>query len=403
MPLLDLDAALQRIGEVTTPINAHESCALDNSLGRVLAEQVIASAPLPAFDNSAVDGYALRHADASSGRTLRIIGHALAGYPYLFPVTAGTAVRIATGAMVPTGADTIVMQENCNEKSGVLTLPSQPLAGNAIRKSGADFKQGDIALAAGRRLQPHDMAVLGALGCTEIFVLRKTRIAIISTGTELRPADAILTEGQIADTNGLMLKQLLSRFAVEIDLLPALPDNYEATLAMLTQAATTHDLIITSGGVSVGSHDFIRDVVHKVGHVHFWRLAIRPGKPVLYGKINKCLLTCLPGNPVSAMVTFLLITSPVLNALNGLPVQLPPAFTVPLGTALSKESQLRDFPRARLEIHCGTWKAFPIRSQSSNLIGTVSGADGLLDLPVGETSFAENTLVAFRPFYGLFT
>jgi molybdopterin molybdotransferase len=294
------------------------------------------------------------------------------------------------------------MQEQSAEMNGKVMINEAPPKGAFVRAAGSDFMIGDVVIPAGRRLTPQDVALLGALGLTEVLVLRRIKIAILSTGAELRAGGSALESGQIIDTNGLMLKQLLDRFPATISLPPPLPDSYEKTLEALKQTAVTHDVIITSGGISVGSHDFVRDVVHKIGIIYFWRLAIRPGKPVLFGQIGHCYILCLPGNPVSTMVTFFLIVVPFLQTLCGQETVLPPSFSVPLGAAFRKDARLRHFPRARLEKINNQWKAFPYPDQSSHLIGSLVATDGLLDLPQGLTDFPVDTLVQFRPFSGLF-
>ena len=402
--LIELDDALIRMAKVVRPIGESESCHLTACLGRVTSEAIIAPQTLPAFDSSAVDGYAFDYADgiANQSFTLLVIGQSLAGHSFAGKLSAGTAVRIATGAVVPDGADTIVMQEQCDVDGGQLIVKQRPEQGACIRKAGGDFTRGDHVVSNGRRLQPQDIALIGALGITDIKVQRRIKIAIFSTGAELRPAGSKLEAGQIADTNGLMLTQLLSNYAVDATLMPPLPDAYDATVTALQNAAKIYDVIITSGGVSVGSHDFVRDVIHELGTIHFWRLAIRPGKPVLFGQMGDCLMACLPGNPVSAMVTFFLIVAPLLEALSGDQAVLPPAFNVPIAKDFIKDSHLRTFSRARLERHEDQWRAMPYHDQGSNLIGSLTGANGLLDLPIGVAAMAENDMVAFRPFTGLF-
>jgi len=403
-PLIALDAALARINQVIAPLEHSEICKSIAALGRVAAADILSPHEQPAFANSAVDGYAFRLSDAQqqANPILHIAGQSLAGQPFLQALPAGCAVRIATGGRVPDEADTIVMQEYCAETPDTVTIKALPELGACIRRAGSDFRKGDLLIPKGKQLTPPDIALLGALGIGEITVLQPIKIAIFSTGEELRTAGSDLQTGQIADTNGLMLQQLLRNFAVTTDVLPALPDEYAATATALSGAAKHYDLVITSGGVSVGSHDFIREALHQLGQIHFWRLAIRPGKPVLLGQIDRTLYVCLPGNPVSAMVTFFLIAAPLLHRLYGGTASLPPAFTVPLGQTMKKDAHLRTFSRARLELRDGVWKAVAYRDQSSHLIGSLAGTDGVLDLPIGASVFAENDEVLFRPFNGLY-
>ena len=403
-PLLPLDAALQIIGEKAAARTTQKVRPLAAALNGVTATDICAPYALPPFDNTAVDGYAFRHADVhGTAGELTIIGQSMAGEPH--PATElppGSAVRIATGGMLPGGCDTIVMQEHCTREGDRLRFAPVPPLGSSVRRKGNDIDAGDLAISAGHTLRPQDIALIGALGLTEVAIRRPLRIAIASTGMELREAGATLAAGQIIDTNSLMLAQLLAASGAVITRLPALPDAYDATAAALTGAAAAHDIIITSGGVSVGGRDYVRDVLHDKGQVHCWRLAIKPGKPVLLGQIGDCFMAGLPGNPVSAMVTFFLIVQPLIRALNGQSTALPPAFEAKLAAPIDKETHLRVFPRVSLRVVDGIAQALPYRDQSSNLIHSLAAADGLLDLPIGVSRYAAGERVAFRPFTGLF-
>ena len=403
-PLLALDDALRLLNEKVAARTAQERRKLTDALHCITATDILAPYALPPFDNTAVDGYAFRHADVQ-GTTgeLTVAGQSMAGLPHLaVELPPGAAIRIATGGLLPAGCDTVIMQEHCTRDGDRLRFTPVPPLGSSVRRRGNDISAGDVAIAGGQRLRPQDIALIGALGLTEVAVRRPLRIAIASTGLELREPGAALGAGQIIDTNNLMLAQLLATNGVMVTRLPALPDDYDATAAALTEAAATHDVIITSGGVSVGGHDFVRDVLHDKGEVLFWRLAIKPGKPVLLGQIGDCYMAGLPGNPVSALVTFCLIVRPLLRALSGQAAALPPAYQVPLAAPINKEAHLRVFPRVGLTVTDGVTQAQPYRDQSSNLIHSLTTADGLLDLPIGASRFEAGELVAFRPFTGLF-
>jgi molybdopterin molybdotransferase len=270
-----------------------------------------------------------------------------------------------------------------------------------VRFAGNDIRQGDTAIAAGRRLRAQDIALLGALGLVTVPVRRRLRIAIASTGTELREAGAALQAGQIVETNGLMLAQLLAHYPVDVTIIAPLPDDRASTEAALVEAGGLYDAIITTGGVSVGDHDHVRPALTARGRVHFWRLALRPGKPVLFGEIGGAIMLGLPGNPVSAMVTFLMVVLPAIRSLLGCPDEAAPGFTVPLAEGLSKSPKLREFPRARLEWGIEGPVATLYRDQSSNLLTSLAWADGLLDLPVGPARLDAGDLVIYRPFAAL--
>lgn len=402
--LLPLDDALALIRETVRPVADTETPPLERALGRFLAVSATAPRSLPPFDNTAVDGYAFRHADAPAAGPARLplIGESAAGIPFAGALPAGATIRISTGAVLPPGADTVAMQEDCRREGDAVLIDPVPPPGANVRRAGNDIMEGEVALAAGHRLRPQDIALARALGYVEIAVRRRLKVAIAPTGEELREGGAELRPGQIVETNGLMLAQLLDRLPVDVTILGTLPDDRARTEAALAKAAAEHDLILTTGGVSVGDHDHVRPALESLGRVHFWRLAIRPGKPVLFGTIGQAAMIGLPGNPVSAMVTFLMIARPVIDALSGASARLAPGFAVPLAEPLRKPPTLRDFPRARLEIADGAARARPYRDQSSNLITSLAWADGLLDLPVGKSEYAAGELVTYRPFEALF-
>ncbi len=395
---LALDDALDLIRRVVRPLGEREDVGLAQALGRALAEPIIATRALPPFDNSAMDGYAFRH---DGQALLRLVGETAAGVPFQGAVAPGLAIRASTGAMLPEGVDTVAMQEDCRVEREVLLIDPLPPKGANVRPAGGDIQVGAVALEAGRRLRPQDIALAGALGLTALPVLRRLRVAVMSTGEELREAGAALGPGQIAETNSLMLAQSLAHWPADVTILGALPDDRAATEAALAEAGAKYDLVITTGGVSVGDHDHVRPAIAATGRLHFCRLAIRPGKPVVFGDVGGAYLLGLPGNPVSALVTFLMVARPVLDALLGAAPGPLPGFSVPLAAPLKKPAVLRDFQRARLEWREGVASAMPYRDQSSNLITSLTWGDGLLDLPAGPGEIAAGESVTYRPFLAL--
>lgn len=392
--LTPLDDALRLVAAHAPRITQTQTIASARSTGRVLAHAVIAPVDLPRFDNTGVDGYALIH--DPSVTSWKLAGASYAGAPFEGTVGKGEAVRIATGAMLPRGADTVVMQEDCSVGGDTLLVATMPQKGASIRKKGADIAAGTTALPALHRIQPQDMALLGALGLGEVTVLRPLRVAVLSSGNELAKAGDAVAAGQVVDTNSAMLQDMLESACVHVTILPSLPDTYEETLQALRDAGKTHDIVITTGGVSVGDHDHVRDALHALAKPLFWKLALRPGKPVLVVRDGACLYAGLPGNPVSAFVTALLVVRPMLDACYGKPAALPPAFPLPLAAAIAKPSHLRVFARACFEGQ----GVRPYPDQSSNLYMSLAAADGLLDLPEGQETFAQGDTVLFRPFYG---
>ncbi|MDB5393669.1 MAG: moeA 2, partial [Rhodospirillales bacterium] len=335
---IPLDDALAIVRDVVKPVGGDELLSVADALGRCLALDVAAPRALPPFDNTAVDGYAFRHSDAGGQRSARLPlqGESAAGIPFSGTLPAGVAIRISTGAVLPDGADTVAMQEDCRVENGTVIIdPVPPKAANA-RLAGGDIRVGEIALAAGHRLRPQDVALLHALGVALVWAKRRLRVAIASTGTELRETGATLEVGQIIETNAMMLAQSLGNFPADVTILAPMPDDRALTEAALAKAGGAYDLIVTTGGVSVGDHDHVRPALASQGTVHFWRLELRPGKPVLFGQVDRAEMLGLPGKPVSAMVTFLLIGLPVIQALLGAPNQPAPGFAVALDSDVTK-------------------------------------------------------------------
>ena len=390
--MLPLDDAFKMIEDKINPLEDTEDCDIKSALGRTAASDIFAPYALPPFTNTGVDGYAFCHQENKN--ILKLVAASFAGEPFSGTLKEGEAARIATGAVLPHGADTVVMQEVCVVESGTLTIKDLPPKGSNLRHAGGDIHIGDIAVRKGQLLRAQDIALLLALGISSIKVVRPLRIAIISTGLELLQNSGHQELGKIIDTNSLMLSQMLTKAGYTVHQLSALPDAYEATSEALKDAASKYDVVISTGGVSVGDRDFIRDVLHDEGDILFWKIAIRPGKPVIMGHIGSCLMIGLPGNPVSAFVTCLLIVRASLNALSGRPTTLPDGFKVTLGEDISKPETLRAFPRA---IYMnGT--AMPYSDQASNLYTSLTNADGLLDLPTGKSTFKKGEEVIFRPF-----
>lgn len=397
--LLDYDEALKKISALKTA-RASEQVPLADALGRFLAAPITAPYALPPFDNTGVDGYAFRHAGNTAQR-FSLRGQSLASEPFQGKLSNGDAIHIATGAMLPEGADTVAMQEHCRLEGDFVLIDNMPEKNANIRLSGNDVKKGEVVFNAAHRLRAQDTALLCALGFTGVNAAKKMRVAIMSTGHELKAPGAALRPGEIIDSNGLMLRHMLAAWPVTVDLLTALPDERLETEAALLRAAQEYDVVITTGGISVGKRDFVRDVLLEKSIVHFWKLAIRPGRPAMLGQIGHCFMVCLPGNPVSAFVTFQLVVRPLLMALNNDDACLPRGFMLPLAVTARKPEALRDFQRARLVENNGALQVQPYRDQSSNLLSSLSGSDGLIDLPPGRAVIEAGTHVLYRPFAGL--
>ena len=367
-----------------TPVQATEQVFVQQALGRVLASDVLAPLNVPAHDNSAMDGYALRHADlAREGETrLAVVGRALAGHPYSQPLAAGEAVRIMTGAILPPEADTVVMQEHTRCADNDVVVPAGLRHGQNVRRAGEDLHVGEMALARGKRLRPAELGLLASLGLTEIKVSRRLRVAIFSTGDELATVGQTLSDGQVYDSNRHTLYGMLTRLGCEVHDLGVVPDQPAALEEALQRAAAHADVIITSGGVSVGEADFIRELMARLGEITFWKISMKPGRPLAFGRIKDCWLFGLPGNPVATMIAFYQFVRPALLRLQGVPLvdTVIPRFKVPTTVALKQRPGICEFQRGVLQLEHGLYKVSPTGNQGSGILRSMSEAQVLIVL-----------------------
>jgi len=347
--LLTFDDALKRMMDRLTPCEGFDTLAITDAVGRVTNASLHAATDVPAFNNSAMDGYGLRYQDALRGQPLPVQGRVLAGETLGEPLLPGHCVRIMTGAPLPEGCDTVVMQENARvTDTGVVFDPlAQP--GANIRPRGADLVAGTTVLAAGHRLRPIDVALLTSVGLAQVPVYRRLRVAVFASGDELVPAGTPLAPGQIYDSNRPGLHALLNKLDVEVVDLGTLADDPDSLRHAFRTANEDCDLVISSGGVSVGEADFTRDVLDQEGDIEFWKLAIKPGKPLAFGRLSKAWFIGLPGNPVSTLVTFHLVAVPAIRRLMGM-TQRPLAQLEAVTT-----NDLRKSP-GRMDFQRGHWQ-----------------------------------------------
>ena len=323
-----------------------ETTAVDDALGLVLAEQVIASGDVPSRANSAMDGFAARSGEA--GRTLRVIGESRAGHPSDVTVGDGEAVRISTGAVMPEGADAVAPIEVVEDAGSNVTLLEQLSAGRNVRLAGEDLRAGDAVLAPGRELGPAELGIAVAAGRAELQCVRRARVAVIATGDELREAGAELAPGELHDSNLTTLQALVREAGAEVVLAGHVGDDPAATMSRFAEALDQADLVVCSGGVSVGPHDHVKGAFIELGvEERFWRVALRPGRPTWFGSSEAKLVFGLPGNPVSAIVTFLLFAAPALRAIQGRPPQATSSGT--LGEEIARHPDRDECVRVRLE------------------------------------------------------
>src|SRR5436190_3773804 len=348
--LLGIDAARAMIFERVAPVAGIEKVPLRQALGRTLAESIAAPIAVPGYDNSAVDGYAVRFDDLDAARptTLRCFDRIAAGHDPSGALIPGVAARIFTGAILPEGADVVIMQEDCTRDGDRVTIRPGIKRGANTRRAGEDVALGSTALAAGRRLGPAETGLLAALGFVEVPVRRKLLVALLSTGDEVREPGAALRRGQIHDANRYILAGLLERLGVEVSDRGIVRDEPAMLSEALQRAAAESDLIITSGGVSTGEEDHVRAAIANHGSLYFWRLAIKPGRPVAMGQIGRTPLAGLPGNPVAALLTFVLVARPMIEALAAATPYLAKRFRVTSGFAYKKKLGRREYVRASL-------------------------------------------------------
>lgn len=401
--LMPLPEALDVIARSLEPVTEATRVPLAAALGRVLAEDVESPVSLPPLDNSAMDGYAVRAADlAPEGETvLPVTARQAAGRPLEGDAAApGGAVRIFTGAPMPAGFDTVVMQEDVTvEEEGRIRLPVGIRPGANVRRAGEDVTAGSVVLTAGARVRAQDVAMAAAVGRADLAVARPLRVAIFSTGDELRDPGQPLPAGCIYDSNRHAMAALLAGLPVTVTDLGCLPDRPETVEAALREAAPVHDLIITSGGVSVGEEDHVRAVVDRLGALTFWRLAVKPGKPAALGRIGDTVFLGLPGNPVATTVTFLLIARPIILRLCGAADGTLRRVQVPAAFSYRKKGSRREFVRVTLaDDGTGRTVAQALTGQGSHMISSVVQANAMAELPESCEGVAPGDLLTVIPF-----
>jgi molybdopterin molybdotransferase len=410
-PAMRLDAALARMTGHVLPVTGEQDIDLHEADGHILAHQVFCPASLPPFDNSAVDGYAVNADDLTDGQEtiLPVSGRLIAGPVEEARLTPGTTMRVFTGAVMPHGADTVFMQEDVRiEADGRVVLPAGLKRGANCRKAGEDIAHGALLLPAGRCLKPADLALLAATGLTRVTVRRRVVVGVMSTGNELVASLAPLQPGQIRDANRPMLLAMLKRLGCETRDLGIVPDNQERLEAALHGAcAQGCDLVISSGGVSTGEEDHVKAAVEKVGRLDFWRIGIKPGRPVAMGVLRgmgheSAAFMGLPGNPVACFVTFAVLARPLIRTLQGAGIKEVFALPVRLGFAYKKKTGRREYVRVRLEPgRDGVFIAHKHPRDGAGVITSLTQTDGLIALEEDTTRFEAGSLVPFESFESL--
>ena len=402
--MLPLSQALeQMLNQLPSP-TCTEALPIHQASQRICAENVISPINVPSFDNSAMDGYAVRLADLQQSMTLTVAGKAFAGAPFEGEWTVQSAVRIMTGAMIPQGADAVVMQEEIQvNDDGTVTFTSLPKLGQNIRRIGEDVKEGDVVLQQGTLLNAVSLPLLASLGIENVTVFPRLKVAVLSTGDELVPVGQLLQVGQIYDTNRFTVKLLLEKLNCEVLDFGILPDNEAQFEKAFLEAQKQADLVITSGGVSVGEADFTKHILEKVGKINFWKIAIKPGKPFAFGKLEKAWFCGLPGNPVSALVTFYQLVQPAIAKLSGYtqwkaPMRLPAI----AASNLKKAPGRLDFQRGFYQLNAqGQIEVQPVGFQGSHLFSSFVKSNCFIVLEQERGNVAAGETVTIEPFNDL--
>jgi molybdopterin molybdotransferase len=401
-PMRSLDQAVEQITANLTPVVELQSVSLAEADGRVLARDLVAQSPLPPFTNSAVDGYAVRLADVltAAGAPLAVVDRVMAGGAAKGPMPPGRAARIFTGAPMPEGADTVFMQEDVRVgDDGCVHFPAGLRAGANVRPVGEDIPIGGVVLPKGRRLRPQDVAVCAALGLTEIKVHRPVRVAVFSTGDEIVSPGSARGPSQLFDSNRFMLAAMSRRLGCEVSDLGILADDPILIANALQKAAAEHDFILASGGVSTGEADHVKAGVESAGELGFWRVAIKPGRPIAMGAIAGVPFMGLPGNPVASFVTFAYLARAAVLALAGAAAE--PFVPTPARAAFSyrKKAGRREYVRANLKRGLdGALEAVKFPREGAGLLSSLIETDGLIELSETTTQVEHGAMVAFLPY-----
>ena len=399
---LRVDKAAEAIRACLSPIVESERVPVRDALGRVLAQDIVPAINVPGHDNSAMDGFAIRSSDVKSQEFhLKQIGTALAGKPFAGAVGAGECVRIMTGAVMPKGADAVVVQEVCRAQGDRVAIPPGQKAGQNVRAAGEDLKAGVPVLEPGRALGAADIGLIASLGLGELRVKRRLRVAFFSTGDELASIGAPLQEGQVYDSNRYTLHGMLARLGVEIQDLGVVRDDPEALEAAFRKAAAGADAIITTGGVSVGEADFVKQLMAKLGEVLFWKIAMRPGRPMAFGRIGNAFLFGLPGNPVAVMVTFYQFVREALLHLSGRTGPGVPKLSALSAQPIRKVAGRTEYQRGIVFDDGGVWKVRTTGQQGSGVLRSMSEANCFIVLEHDRGNVQPGEPVQVQLFEGL--
>lgn len=383
--LASIAMAISRIRECIVAISATETIALENALGRVSAEELVSPIDLPPWDNSSVDGYALRSADPSNALKKSItVSQRIPAGSMGTPLALNSAARIFTGAPLPQGADAVVMQEHCSVEGQSVVLNAPAVAGQCVRRRGEDVKVGDMLIKSRQVLRPQDIGIAASVGVANLRVARQCRVGIVATGDELVMPGQPLPPGKIYNTNLPMLRALVQQLGCSVKSYGLVADNLNQTERALQQASNETDIVLSSGGVSVGEEDHIRAALQGLGKLDFWRIAVKPGKPLAFGQIGDTPFLGLPGNPVSAWVTFCLFAVPAIRLRQGADVTPPQGISARANFRHNNQGPREEYARARLTSQNGSaWNVEIYPNQSSGAFSSIAWSEGLVKIEAG--------------------
>ena len=401
---LSADAALEQIKSGAIRIKGIEKIAIREALNRILAENIRSHINVPTGTNSAMDGYAVNSGDipSSGSAELSVLGTAWAGKPFGGELSAGSCVRIMTGAIMPDGADTVIIQEDVQVTGAGIIIDGATRKGDNVRQAGEDIAAGDLILTRGRRLNPADIGLIASLGIAEVCVVRRLRVAFFSTGDELRSIGETLSDGAIYDSNRYTLYGMLERMGADIIDMGVIKDDRDDLEEAFSIAAANADVLITSGGVSVGEADYIKEILAKLGKVDFWKVAIKPGRPLAFGRVGNALFFGLPGNPVSVMVTFYEFVQPALRKMIGEDGAGILSLRARCDSRLKKRPGRVEYQRGILQKdRDGNLVVVKTGAQGSGILRSMSQANCFIILPLDSSGVEPGDFVDIQPFSGL--
>ncbi len=401
---LSADAALEQIKSGVSRIKGIEKIAIRETLNRILAEDIRSGINVPSATNSAMDGYAVNSGDIPPGGNaeLNVLGTAWAGKPFSGKLSAGSSVRIMTGAIMPDGADTVIIQEDVQPVGSSIRIDGSTRKGDNVRQAGEDIAAGDLILSKGRRLNPADIGLIASLGIAEVCVVRRLRVAFFSTGDELRSIGETLSDGAIYDSNRYTLYGMLERMGADIIDMGVIKDDRDALEEAFAIAAVNADVLITSGGVSVGEADYVKEILAKLGRVDFWKVAIKPGRPLAFGQVGNAVFFGLPGNPVSVMVTFYEFVQPALRKMIGEDDTGILTLKARCDSRLKKRPGRVEYQRGILRRdEDGSLVVVKTGAQGSGILSSMSQANCFIILTIDSSGVEPGMYVDIQPFSGL--